>query len=234
MEEQFLAVPVAAAAAEDRSAFLRRVAALTFGGLLLTAIVSVLSTIFVVPFVFRGGTWAVLGVVYGSFLLAQTVARNMVYGNAKVAGFLLGAMMQGIALGFLLLITIASSNQIQQGLQIILYCLAMVILSVAAMLMYVTIERHEFSLLRAGLSMAFLPMLGLMALQLVFPIGGTFGIVIAAVFLLVSVGAMLYRLNFVVHEMGTNMVMEGAYELTLGIVVFFWNLLSFVNRLRRR
>jgi FtsH-binding integral membrane protein len=89
-------------------------------------------------------------------------------------------------------------------------------------------------MLRAGLGMLFVPMLILMGLQIVFPIGGAMGLVIAVVFLAVSVGAMLWKLNFVVHSMPVNMPTEGAYELTLGIVVMFWNLLSLLNRGRRR
>ena len=30
------------------------------------------------------------------------------------------------------------------------------------------------------------------------------------------------------------MEVQGGYEITLGLVVFFWNLLSLFNRLRRR
>jgi FtsH-binding integral membrane protein len=48
------------------------------------------------------------------------------------------------------------------------------------------------------------------------------------------VGALLYTLNKVIHEFPAEASSEAAFELTIGIVVFFWNLLSFLMRLRRR
>jgi FtsH-binding integral membrane protein len=157
----------------------------------------------------------------------------MVYGESKVAGFVLGTSMQGLALGFLLTVTLAMGG-VQDGLGVIGYALTMTMLATLAMLAYVSIEKHEFSLIRAGLSMLFIPMLVLMGLQLVFPIGGTLGIVVSAVFLVVSVAGMLWKLNFVVHEMPTSQGIEGGFEITLGVIVLFWNLLSLMNRLRRR
>ncbi len=232
-ENEYGIAPTYEAATGARSAFLRAVAAWTLGGLALTAVVSVLSMLFVVPVVFEGGKWAVLGVVYGSFLLSQTVARKLVYGGAKVAGFVLGTTLQGLSLGFLLAITLMMTNA-QDGLGVIGYALTMTLLATLAMLVYVSMEKREFSLIRAGVSMLFVPMLVLMGLQLVFPIGGTLGIVIGAVFLLVSVAGMLWKLNFVVHQMETTMPLEGGYEITLGVIVLFWNLLSLMNRFRRR
>src|SRR6476660_10208902 len=106
MSDNTLVVPSIAAPVEERSAFLRRASLWTLGGLLITAFVSVFSMFTVVPLVLRGGTVAILVVVYGSFLLSQTVARRMVYGDSKVLGFVLGASAQGISLAFLLLITL--------------------------------------------------------------------------------------------------------------------------------
>ena len=53
MQDQVFAQSVALAPAADRSAFLRQVAARTLGGLFLTAVVSVFSTLFIAPVVFR-------------------------------------------------------------------------------------------------------------------------------------------------------------------------------------
>jgi FtsH-binding integral membrane protein len=223
---------VAAASATDRSEFLRRVALRTLGGLTITAAVSVLSLVYIVPLVARGGTWAILIAVYGSFLGAQILGRKMVYGGSKAAGFALGTVLQGIALSFLLAVTLVTG--VADGVRLIGSCLLMVILSVLAMTVYVLAERREFSLIRAGLSMLGLPMLVLMGLQLVIPMNGGFGLVISGVFLAVSVGALLYRLNHVIHEMAVDMPTEAAFELTIAIVVFFWNLLALLNRFRRR
>lgn len=101
------------------------------------------------------------------------------------------------------------------------------------MLVYVWFRKSEFSRIGAGLSVFGIPMLCLMALTFVMPIGGTLGIVIAAAFVVFSAGALLYRLNHVVHNMDAGMHIEGAYELTMAILVLFWNLLVLLNRLRR-
>lgn len=235
MEEQaqHFVQPVAIESVETRSRFLQQVALRTLGGLALTALVAVFSTLFIAPAVFRGGTWAVLGVVYGSFLGAQFLGRKLVYGENKAAGFVVGGTLQGIALGFLLLIALVTTAP-GEGMALIGYSLLMVVLSMAAMCVYVTAEKRDFSMLRAGLTMLAIPMLVLMGLQVVIPMNGMAGIAVSGLFLAVSVGALLYRLNTIVHEYPANMATEAAFELTLGIVVFFWNLLSFFLRLRRR
>ncbi len=234
MNQETLFTPAIDAPAEDRSAFLRRTAAWTFGGLALTSVVAAVSTFAIAPAVLQLHWLVALAVIYGSFFFAQTVARGMVYGNAKLAGFVLGGAAQGIALGFLLFVALATTGTFAQGLEIIGYALAMTVLASLAMLVFVTMERRDFSLLRAGLVMLGIPMLVLMGLQVVFPIGGTFGVVISAVFVVVAAGSMLWKLNHVVHEMATTMAAEAGYELTLGVVVLFWNLLSLLLRLRRR
>ena len=225
--------PVAEAAPDVRARFLRRVALLTLGGLVLTAVSALVSMMTITPWVLGGGTWAVLGVVYGAFFGAQILGRRMVYGASKAGGLVLGAVLQGVALSFLLVMALVSAAP-GEGLALIGYALLMVVLSVAAMLLYVTQERREFSMLRAGLTMLGIPMLIMMGLQLVLPMDGMLGVVVSGVFLAVSVGALLYTLNKVIHEFPAEASSEAAFELTIGIVVFFWNLLSFLMRLRRR
>ena len=79
-------------------------------------------------------------------------------------------------------------------------------------------------------------MLGLMALSFGFPglLGGTGGIVVSSIFVLVSAAGLLYQINRVLHHYTTDMHMEGAYTITIGVVVLFWNILSLLMRLRRR
>jgi FtsH-binding integral membrane protein len=233
MTDTAIVIPAIAASVAERAAFLRRAAAWTVAGLVITAITSVISMLVVVPAVARGGTIALLVVVYGSFLVSQTVARRMVYGESKVAGFLLGMAAQGIALGFLLMATLLL-GEVGEGLKAIAYALALTLLASLAMLIYASIRKREFSMLGAGLSMVFIPMLCLMGLQLVFPFNGPFGLVISLIFVAVSVGAMLWKLNRVLYLMPTTMAIEGGFEISLGIVVLFWNILSLLNRVRRR
>lgn len=227
------AQPVAAVSPEARSIFLRQVALRTLGGLVITAIAALVSTFAIAPAVFQTNKWIVLAVVYGCVFGAQMLGRRMVYGDAKAAGIVVGAGLQGVALGFLLLVALATGSN-GEGVSLIGYSLLMVVLSVAAMLLYVTAEKREFSMLRAGLTMMGIPLLIMMGLQVIFPFDGMAGVAISGVFLAVSVGALLYTLNKVVHEFPVTMPTEAAFELTIGIVVFFWNLLSFFMRMRRR
>lgn len=218
---------------ELRAAFLTRVGGWTLGGLTVTAFVSVVSLLFVVPAVLQFGTFAILAVIYGSMFLSQSVARNMVYGENKLAGFLLGTGAQGVSFGFILFATLFGFGVVSDGLLLIGQCMLMVVLTGAAMFVYVSMARRDFSLLGAGLSMLFIPMLALMAIQLVWPIGGVAGILLSGLFVAISAGSLLYKLNFVVHKMDTSQSMEGGYDLSLSIIVLLWNLLSLFNRLRR-
>jgi FtsH-binding integral membrane protein len=233
MTDHTVLVPAIAAPVEERTAFLRRAALWTMGGLAITSVAAIVSMALVVPVVARGGTWAIIGVVYGSFLLTQTVARRMVYGNAKVGGFVLGTAMQGVALSFLLVATLVIGG-VAEGLKVIGYALALTLAASVAMLAYVSMAKREFSMLKAGLTMLFIPMLLLMVLQLVFPINGPLGIILSVIFVAVSVGAMLWKLNYLLYEMPASMPLEGGFEVSLGIVVLFWNILSLLNRVRRR
>ena len=227
------AQPAVEASAEQRSLFLRQVALRTLGGLVITAIAALVSTLVIAPALFQTNKWVVLAVVYGCVFGAQMLGRRMVYGEAKAAGMVVGAGLQGVALGFLLLVALVTGAP-GEGVSLIGYALLMVVLSVAAMLLYVTAEKREFSMLRAGLAMMGIPLLIMMGLQVIFPFDGMAGVAISGVFLAVSVGALLYTLNKVVHEFPVTMPTEAAFELTIGIVVFFWNLLSFFMRMRRR
>src|SRR5437773_1036025 len=78
---------------------------------------------------------------------------------------------------------------------------------------YASSERHEFSMLRAGLAATFIPMLILMAVSFAFPnlIGGTAGLLVSGLFVLISAAGLLYQLNLVLHEFSEDMPMEGAY-----------------------
>jgi len=43
---------------------------------------------------------------------------------------------------------------------------------------------------------------------------------------------LLYRLNFVVHALDEDQKVEGAFEITMGILILLWNILSLLNRRR--
>ncbi len=226
--------PAIEAPPEVRTAFLTSVAGWTVGGLLVSAFFSVISLLFVVPFALKLGTFGILGLIYGSMFISQSVARKMVYGEAKVAGFLLGTGAQGLSFGFILFATLFGLGTVSDGLLLLMQCMGMVVLTATGMFVYVSMARRDFSLLGAGLGMLFIPMLILMAISFVWPIGGTAGIMLSGLFVAISAGSLLYKLNFVVHTMDTRQTMEGGYELSLSIIVLLWNLLALFSRLRRR
>jgi FtsH-binding integral membrane protein len=222
------------ALANERAIFLRKVGIFTFLGLLVAAVTGVASMFFVAPFVIEAvGGYGVLGVVLLTFFAAHYGARAIVYrSNAKVAGLLFGSVCEGIALGFLLLVTVIRLGALN-GMLTILQCLTLTVFTGLGMLLYTLTAKRELSLVRAGLAAIGLPMLVLMVLAFVFPIGGPIGIAIALFFVVVSAAALLYRLNAVVRSYPDHAHVEGAYELTMSLLVLFWNLLSLLNRVRR-
>jgi FtsH-binding integral membrane protein len=231
-------VLVAGAAIEARRAYLRRVLGIASLGLLIAGATGVASMLFIAshPALLRG--YGPMVIILGCWALIHFVARPMVFGQAnKWAGFLLGTMTQGIALGFLLLVAVVVSRQ-DFGNPPALIGMALVLTVVAGLgiTTYVLAEPRDFSLLRAGLSAVFLPMLVLMAVTFAFPnaISGTAGIVVAGLFVVISAAALLYQVNAVVHRFTTGMHVEGGYVIAIGVVVLFWNLLSLLMRMRRR
>ena len=79
-------------------------------------------------------------------------------------------------------------------------------------------------------------MLIVMGVSFAFPslLGGTAGLLLGGLFVLISVGSLLYQLNTVMHRFTVSMHIEGAYTLTIGILVLFWNILSLLMRSNRR
>lgn len=230
-------VVVAAVDADARRAYLRTVLGISCLGLFIAGAVGIVSmvTIALNPVVLRG--WGPMLIILGCWAVTNFVAQPMVFGGRKWLGFVLGTATQGVALGFLLLVAVAISRQ-DFGNPLVLIGMAIVLTVVAGIgiTSYALVERREFTMLRAALGAVFLPMLVLMGVTFAFPnaIGGTAGIVLAAIFVVVSAAALLYRVNAVVHNFTTEMTVEGGYLIAIGVIVLFWNILSLLLRLRRR
>jgi FtsH-binding integral membrane protein len=226
------AAPAISGPSEERHAFLKRTALWTFIGLLVAGVVGGISTVAIAPAILASGRYGGTVVVLVTFLLAHFVARKMVYSGAKVPGFILAVLSEGIALGVLLLTAVLVMGM-DAGAALVVQALGLTAATAGGMLVYVWFSKGEMKLLGAFLAMAFVPMLILMAIGIFFPIGGTFGLIISAAFVLVSAGGLLYRLNFVVHNLDTNQHVEGAYEITMGVLVLLWNIITLLMRLRR-
>ena len=237
MEMNVRAIPIAEASPEVRASYLRRVLGTTVAGLALAAIVGTASAVFIStqPWMFSG--FAPMAIILGLWAIVNFVARPMVFGTAKWPGYLLGTVAQGAAMGFILLIAAALSLQTYgDPFRLIATALGITVCTGIGLAIYVSSERREFSMLRAGLAAATIPMLVLMAAAFAFPnmLGGPIGLVVGLVFVVISAAGLLYQLNLVMHEFSEEMAVEASYLMTIGVLVLFWNILSFVTRLTRR
>lgn len=233
--------PLASAHANERVDYLKKVLLWTTGGLAVSATTGLLTAAFLFVMASAGVTlffnqFVMLAIILGSYGIAQYAAPKLVFGSSKVLGFGLGAVFQGIAMGYLLLAAISMGMQEGNPFGIAGAALALTGLTGFGMTAYVWTGPKDFSLIRAGLSALFLPMMILMGLSFVVPslFGGTLGVILSAVFVAVSAAGLLYQVNQVMHRLSTKQHIEGAYLITMGILILYWNILSLLMRLRRR
>lgn len=235
------ALPLARASGEERVEYLQRVLIWTTLGLVLSAITGTLTAVGLYLAMGMGITlvfnqWFSLMVILGSYAVAHYVAPKMVFGQAKVLGFGVGAVFQGISMGYLLLYAVLMGMDMGNPFGLVGGALGLTALTGGGLAAYVRTGPKEFGWLGAGLSALFLPMLVLMGVGFVFPamFGGFFGIVIAAVFVAISAAGLLYQINVVMHRLDTNQHIEGSYLIMMGVLVLFWNILSLIMRLTSR
>lgn len=233
--------PLAHADAADRVTYLKRVLLLTAGGLAISGSTGVVTAgvIFLLgqvapEIVFN--QFVQLAVILGSFGVAQYLAPRLVYSGtgSKWLGFALGTTFQGVAMGYLLLMAIFMTlGPVPWLLPLAIGLTAMTGFGMAA---YVWTGPKEFSFLGAALSALGIPMLILMGVSFAFPsiFGGTLGLILSAAFVVISAGGLLYQVNQVMHRLRTDQHVEGAYTITMGLLVLFWNILVLLMRLTRR
>ena len=95
--------PAISGPADERHAFLKKTAVWTFIGLIAAGAIGGVSTFAIAPTILQSGRWSGTIVILITFALAHFVARKMVYSGAKIPGFILAVVSEGIALGILLL-----------------------------------------------------------------------------------------------------------------------------------
>ena len=231
-------IPVIEAEESARITFMRQIGIYTLGSLLITA-VSAVAMMFVVvslPGIFLNQI-ASLVIMLGGIYGAQFVGNSMTLSpdaSTRFTGYVAASAMSGAALSYLLLTAVQVGAQSGNPLLIIGQAGGLTALTVVGMVAYLLTGPRKLSYLGAGLSMLTLPMLGLMAISWVFPVGGAMGLIISAVFVAISAGGLLYSLNQVLHECSTNMVLAGATRVSIGIVVLFWNILTLLLRFTGR
>lgn len=223
---------VARAPVEERVAYLRRVAGITLLGLGVSAVSALLSSVTIAPLALSSqiGT---LVLFFGSFGVANYLCPRMVFGDQKWLGFFLGTVAEGAAIGMLLLAAVALAG-ISGGILLVGQAIGLTGLAALGIAAYVWTGPEDLSWLKAGLSALTLPMLLLMGISFAFPIGGIWGVGLSALFVLVSVGGLLYQGNQVVFRLNSRQHIEGAYLITLGVLVLFWNLLTLLMSLSGR
>ena len=233
--------PLSQVTPDVRVAYLQRVLLWTTGGLALAGITGlgmalVLFTLASAGMTFIIAGWPAMIGILGCYFVAQVVARKMVFGQAKVLGFVVGAGFEGLSMGWLLLSAVLLGAQTGEPFGLITLALGLTGLTAAGMTAYVWTKPREFKLLGALLSAVFIPMLILMVVGFAFPawFGGPIGIAIAGLFVAISAGGLLYQINAVVHKLRTDQHIEGAYLITMSVLVLFWNILVLLMRLNRR
>jgi hypothetical protein len=225
---------LAQALPEQRVDYLKKVLILTVFGLGVSAVTGLFSALMVGMVPLLQGRLAMFVIIMGSFFAAQSWCSKLVFGGQRVLGFVLAAVFQGVAMGYLLLMAITMGIGMGSPFLLIFEAMALVGLAAAGMTAYLWTGPREFSMLKAGLAALSLPMLVLMVVSFVFPIGGTLGILLTGAFVVVSAGGLLYQINNVLHRLRSSQTVEGAYLITMGVLVLFWNVLSLLMRLQRR
>lgn len=231
-------IPVSEVAVPERVAFLRKVGVLTFGGLLVSGVTSMLSaaTLIAIPALLN--QWVSLIIMLGAIFASRAIGGALVHAESRVTqmtGFLVGAGLQGVAMGYLMLTAmILSWNLYDNPLVFLFQALGLVGLTVFGMVAYLLTGPKNLSLIGGALATLSLPMLGLMIFSFLFPVGGVFGMLISAGFVVLSAGGLLFNLNQVMHSMSVRDSVPAAYHVTLGVLTLFWNVLVLLMQLQRR
>ena len=109
--------PLARASAADRVEYLQRVLLWTTGGLFVSGVTGAatalaLSIALSLNITILFNQWVSLAIIFGSYGIAHYAAPRLVFGRAKVVGFGMGAVFQGISMGYLLLAAVLMGSQL--------------------------------------------------------------------------------------------------------------------------
>ena len=221
--------------ADTRIRYLQRVLLWTAGGLAVAAVSGLLSVKIIAATPALQNQMASLIIILGGMFFAQMVCGGMVRQPAtRVFGFLLGNAVEGLTLGYLLLAAInVSSVQFGDPWLLISQALGLTVLVAVSLTAYVWTKPREFRWAQAVVGSLFLPMIALMITSFVFPtlFGGTLGLIFSAVFVAISALGLLLSIRDVLHHLREDQAIEGAFVISMGILVLFWNILSLLIRL---
>lgn len=237
--------PLNSVGAADRVTYLKRVMLYTAGGLSFTALVGLATTAALYVALANGmtflfGSWVSFGCIMGCFAIAHWVAPSMVFGRQKLLGFFIACLFEGISFGWLLLSAFGMSMAATGNpFGLAGMALALTAATGIGLTAYVWSGPKEFKLLGATLATVgpamLLLMVGSFVASVAFPgiMGGPLGIGISAIFVAISAAGLLYQVNAVLHRLHTEMHIEGAYLITMGVLVLYWNILTLLMSLSR-
>ena len=241
MEYAVYESPAVSAPVDERTSYLRKVGVWTLMGLGTSTVTALGSAAF---FAFVGSALlssqlVTMGVILGCWFGAHYGCGALVNGNGsastKAMGLLAGSALQGVALGVLLLMAVAvSAEALGNPLALLFQAIALVGVTAIGMCGYLLTGPRNLSPVRAILGVMTIPMLIAMAVSFVFPVNGMLGILMSVGFVAFSSLALLYQLNLVIHQLSTKQHIEGAFMVTMGLLVLFWNVLVLLMRLNSR
>lgn len=233
------APPVIESPVEERVSYLRKVGALTFVGVGTSVAVGTASAFVFAMFPVLMSGWFPMLIAFGCFGAAHYGAQAIVVNSEsqamKLVGFFGGTVFQGIAMGMILLVAAAiGADVFGNPLAIPLQAFGIVGAAAFAMMAWLMTGPRNLSWIRGAMAVLWLPMLVAMVLTWAMPIGGLLGIGLSLVFVVVSGMSLLYQLDVVTNKMSTHQHVEGAYFITMSLLVLLWNVIVLLSRLNRR
>lgn len=222
--------------ASARVSYLKKVYGLSLVGVAIAGVVGYFAATLIGQTGALQGRWTPMLIIFGAFFVANFVCAGMVrQKSSAILGFVLGNAAMGFALGYMLLAGMLISQQVHGDAHLIIaQALGLTLLVTASLAVYVWSNPGEFRWAQAIMAAAAIPMLILMVVSFVFPIGGTFGLILSVAFVVISVIGLLMRTKAVMQNLGEDQVIEGAYLISLGVIVLFWNILALLLRLTSR
>jgi FtsH-binding integral membrane protein len=223
--------------APARVAYLKKVYTWTLGGLFLAALAGIASAWAILHTPALQNSVMQMVVIFGGFIVAHYVCGGLVRKQSTaLLGFVIANVAEGLAMGYLLLSAMMASSAVSDDpFLFIAQALGLTVLVTLSITAYVWTNPSEFRWAGAILSALALPMMVFMVLSFVVPglFGGPIGMVLTLVFVAVSVIGLLKSTNDVMHHFSEDQVIPGAYMISMGVLVLFWNLLILIMRLQR-
>ena len=186
-------------------------------GLAIAAPAAVVSAVALAPRVF-GVQWCLAFAAWAACHLVEAkLARPLVNGPVRIAGFALGMAALGIGLGFPLMILHALTGSYSTSFEILAIAAALVWIAPLALLAVAGSAGSGTRFRAATLGAFAFPLAVLPALRPLFRVSGVPGMVIVAVLDVLALGPMAWRFAALVRELDGHPAAVTGYELAAAI-----------------